>query len=233
MQSVLIRCPCSRFHVLQAKLGLLSQRRRWRHPTRLLQRRQRGQPESRETTSPAVAGARSTPWKKDAKEPPATCQPSTYLWDFAASRAEAATPAVCAALWRKLLAAGWTTKPSVPTKPSSGSTTSKSLCSKDAPWLAQWPSQLPTMGDAVPISEEQVMAHPRAVCVACRPWRGLQGVGDAGCSEQEGGKGHQEWSQQGNPNKTGPKTIIMDDQTTKYPQSMDSKQHSSIATHRG
>jgi hypothetical protein len=52
---------------------------------------------------------------KVAKEPPATCPPPPYLRDLAASIAEVAAPAVCAASWRKLLAAGWTTETSVTT----------------------------------------------------------------------------------------------------------------------
>jgi hypothetical protein len=59
----------------------------------------------------------------------ATCPPPPYLRNLDASLKEAAA---CAACWKKLLAAGWTTETSVTAKPSSGSTTSMSPRSKDA-----------------------------------------------------------------------------------------------------
>jgi hypothetical protein len=43
---------------------------------------------------------------KGAKEPLGTCPQPLYLRDFTTSRAEAAQPAVYAACWRKMLAAG-------------------------------------------------------------------------------------------------------------------------------
>jgi hypothetical protein len=56
--------------------------------------------------------------ERGVKEPPATCPPRPYLENLEASRKDAAAPAVCAARWKKVLAAGWTTDTSVTTKPS-------------------------------------------------------------------------------------------------------------------
>jgi hypothetical protein len=106
---------------------------------------------------------------KGAKEPLTTCPPPPYFRDFAVSLAEAAAPAVCAACWRKLLAAGWTTKASVTTKPSSGSTTSMLPHSKGALPVPskEFPKPLhcrlnggrnpSTMSDVAPSFKEQVV----------------------------------------------------------------------------
>jgi hypothetical protein len=70
--------------------------------------------------------------ERGVKELPATCPPPPYLRNLDASLKEAAAPATCAARWKKLLAAWWTTETSVTTKPLSGSSTSMSPRSKDA-----------------------------------------------------------------------------------------------------